>query len=319
LEVAEAIPIPNSKPGINFNVSVLFNLVISASYSFDKKNEAMSNTKLKTKKKILVIGATGKTGSRVLQRLTKLGWPVQTATRSSNPTFDWNDSSTWKPALENINAAYVSFYPDVAMPGAAEIIESFTNLAVKSGVKQFVLLSGRGEEEAQACEKLIMNSGVDWTIVRASWFCQNFSEGIFRDPVLGGHVALPAGDMGEPFVDVDDIADVTVAALTEEGHSKKIYEVTGSRLLTFKEAIQEIAKATGRPVKFEQVPMQAYSSVLVEHGLPSELISLITYLFTEVLDGRNANLTDGVQQALGRKPTDFSEFVKKAAASGAWN
>lgn len=278
----------------------------------------MSNTKSKTKKKILVIGATGKTGSRVLQRLTKLGWPVQAATPSSHPKFNWNDSSTWKPVLENINAVYVSFHPDLAMPGTVEIIESFTDVAVKSGVKQFVLLSGRGEEEAQACEKLIMNSGVDWTIVRASWFCQNFSEGNFLEPVLSGYVALPAGDVGEPFVDADDIADVAVAALTEDGHSKKLYEVTGPRLLTFKEAVQEITKATGRPIKFEQVPIKAYSSVLVEYGLPKELISLITYLFTEVLDGRNANLTDGVQQALGRKPTDFSEFVKKAAVAGVW-
>jgi len=279
----------------------------------------MSNTKSKTEKKILVIGATGKTGSRVLQRLTKLGWPVQRASTSSDPKFDWNDSTTWKPALENINAVYVSFYPDLAMPGTVEIIKSFTNTAVKSGVKQLVLLSGRGEEEAQACEKLIMNSGVDWTIVRASWFCQNFSEGNFLEPILAGHVALPAGDVAEPFVDADDIADVAVAALTEDGHNKKLCEVTGARLLTFKEAVQEITKATGRSIKFERVPMNAYASVLQEYGLPKEMILLITYLFTEVLDGRNASLTDGVQQALGRKPTDFSEFVKKAAATGVWN
>jgi len=279
----------------------------------------MSNTRSKTEKKILVIGATGKTGSRVVQRLTKLGWPVQGATPSSDPKFDWNDSTTWKPVLENIQAVYVSFHPDLAMPGTVEIIKSFTTMAVKNGVKQLVLLSGRGEEEAQACEKLIMNSGVDWTIVRASWFCQNFSEGNFLEPVLGGHVALPAGDVGEPFVDADDIADVAVAALTEDGHNKKIYEVTGPRLLTFKEAVQEITKATGRPIKFERVPMKAYASVLKEYGLPKDLILLIKYLFTEVLDGRNANLTDGVQQALGRKPTDFSEFVKKAAATGVWS
>ena len=279
----------------------------------------MSNTKSKNEKKILVIGATGKTGSRVLQRLTTLGWPVQRASTSSDPKFNWNDSTTWKPAFENINAVYVSFYPDLAMPGTVEIIKSFTNTAVKSGVKQLVLLSGRGEEEAQACEKLIMNSGVDWTIVRASWFCQNFSEGNFLEPILAGHVALPAGDVGEPFVDADDIADVAVAALTEDGHNKKIYEVTGPRLLTFKEAVQEITKATGRSIEFERVPMNAYASVLQEYGLPKEMILLITYLFTEVLDGRNASLTDGVQQALGRKPTDFSEFVKKAAATGVWN
>jgi uncharacterized protein YbjT (DUF2867 family) len=181
------------------------------------------------------------------------------------------------------------------------------------------LLSGRGEEEAQACEKVVMNSGVDWTIVRASWFNQNFSEGNFLEAILVGHVALPAGDVGEPFVDADDIADVAVAALTEEGHNEEIYEVTGPRLLTFREAIREIADATGKNIQYEQVTMEEYAAVLKQYELPDNLIWLVTYLFTEVLDGRNANLTDGVERALGRKPTDFSEFIKKSLASGVWD
>jgi uncharacterized protein YbjT (DUF2867 family) len=164
----------------------------------------------------------------------------------------------------------------------------------------------------------VMDAGVDWTIVRASWFCQNFSEGNFLEPIQAGHVALPAGNIGEPFVDADDIADVAVAALTEAGHSKKVYEVTGPRLLTFKEAIAEIAKATGRDIKYEQVPVKAYADLLSEYGLPKDLIWLVNYLFAEVMDGRNESIADGVQQALGRKATDFSEYVKKAAATGVW-
>jgi uncharacterized protein YbjT (DUF2867 family) len=279
----------------------------------------MSKTKLKTEKKILIIGATGKTGSRVAQRLAKLGQPVLGVTHSSNPKFDWDDSSTWENVLQNVKAVYISFYPDLAIPGAVKAIKEFSKMAVKNGVEKLVLLSGRGEEEAQQCEKIVMNAGADWTIVRASWFCQNFSEGNFLEPVKAGHVALPAGDVGEPFIDADDIADVAVAALTKEGHSRKLYEVTGPRLLTFKEAIHEIEKATGKSIHFEKVPMKAYASVLKEYGLPKDIIWLVTYLFTEVLDGRNARLADGVQQALGRKPTDFSEYVKKAAATGVWN
>ena len=279
----------------------------------------MSNAKSKTEKKILLIGATGKTGSRVLQRLKQLGQPVQGAARTSDPKFDWNDSTTWEPALQNISAVYISFHPDLAMPGAVKAITQLTEMAVRNGVQKLVLLSGRREEEAQLCEQVVMNSGLDWTIVRASWFSQNFSEGSFLDAIRAGHVALPAGDVGEPFIDVDDIADIVVAALTKEGHSRKLYEVTGPRLLTFEEAIKEIAKATDRPIKFERVPMDAYASALSEYGLPKDIIWLITYLFTEVLDGRNAEVVDGVQQALGRKPTDFSEYVKKAVATGVWN
>ena len=279
----------------------------------------MSNAKSKIEKKILIIGATGKTGSRVLQRLTQLGLPVQGVSRSSDPKFDWNDSTTWELALQNISSVYISFHPDLAVPGAGKAIKELTEIAVKNGVQKLVLLSGRGEEEAQLCEQVVMNAGVDWTIARASWFCQNFSEGSFLEAIQSGHVALPAGDVGEPFIDADDIADVAVAALTKEGHSRKLYEVTGPRLLTFEEAIKEIAKASGRPIKFERVPMEAYASVLTEYGLPKDIIWLITYLFTEVLDGRNAEVADGVQQALGRKPTDFSEYVKKAVATGVWN
>lgn len=279
----------------------------------------MGNKISKTKKTILVLGANGKTGSRVMERLNKLNWPVRKGSRSGNPKFDWDDNETWIPALQDVNAVYISYYPDVAIPGVTEKIQQFVNTAVRQGVRQLVLLSGRGEEEAQACENIVINSGVDWTIVRASWFNQNFSEGSFLEPILAGHVALPAGDVGEPFVDADDIADVAVAALTEEGHNSEIYEVTGPRLLTFKEAVGEIADATGRNIQYEQVSMADYAAVLKQYQLPDDIIWLVTYLFSEVLDGRNSNVTDGVERALGRKPTDFSEFIKKTLAAGAWD
>ncbi|HUP13331.1 MAG TPA: hypothetical protein VM187_13990 [Niastella sp.] len=277
----------------------------------------MVKTKL-TNKQILVIGATGKTGRRVLQRLNERNVPAVGVSYSSTPSFDWNNRATWDAVLNNIAAVYISYYPDLAIPGAVDAIAQFSNLAIKKGVQKLVLLSGRGEAEAQQCEEVVMDAGVDWTIVRASWFCQNFSEGNFLEPILAGHVALPAGNVGEPFVDADDIADVAVAALTAEGHSKKVYEVTGPRLLKFEAAVAEIAKATGREIKYEQVPIRSYADLLSGYGLPEDVIWLVTYLFTEVLDGRNESVANGVQQALGRKATDFSEFVRKTMATGVW-
>lgn len=279
----------------------------------------MGNADSKIEGKILVIGSTGKTGSRIVQRITSLGIPVLGVSRSSNPKFDWNDGATWARALQGIRTVYISFSPDLAIPGAVDIITQFTAIAVNCGVQKLVLLSGRGEAAAQACEAAVTKAGVDWTIVRASWFCQNFSEGSFLQAVLAGHVALPAGDIGEPFIDIDDLADVAVAALTQQGHNGKLYEVTGPRLLTFKEAVEEIARATGKSIKFEQVPVKAYAAVLAGYGLPEDVVNLIAYLFTEVLDGRNAEVMNGVQQALGRMPIDFSEYAKKTAASGVWN
>jgi uncharacterized protein YbjT (DUF2867 family) len=185
-------------------------------------------------------------------------------------------------------------------------------------VKRLVLLSGRGEEEAERAEAVIRASGLEWTIIRATWFAQNFSEGNFADDVNAGLVALPVAEVLEPFVDADDIADVAVAALTDDRHVGAIYELTGPRLLTFADAVAEIATATGIDVQFASVPMDDYAAVLSDYQVPHQVIGLLRYLFTTVLDGRNSSLADGVQRALGREPKDFADFARDAAASGAW-
>jgi uncharacterized protein YbjT (DUF2867 family) len=267
----------------------------------------------------LVLTASGKTGRRVADRLEARGVPIRRGSRSGEVPFEWNDRTTWEPALAGVQAAYVVYTPDLAVPAAPPAIRDFTELAVRSGVKKLVLLSGRGEEEAQRCERIVQDSGVDSTIVRASWFCQNFSEGAFLDLVVGGEVALPAGSVKEPFIDADDIADVAVAALTESGHAGQVYEVTGPRLLTFVEAVADIADAAGRPIRYVQIPMEAFVDGLTQAGVPADYVELLKYLFTTVLDGRNEKLTDGVQRALGRAPRDFREYAKSVAATGVWN
>jgi uncharacterized protein YbjT (DUF2867 family) len=181
-----------------------------------------------------------------------------------------------------------------------------------------VLLSGRGEDGALLGEQAVRDSGAEWTIVRASWFCQNFSESYLLEPVLSGEVAFPAGDVAEPFIDVEDIADVAAAALTDDKHAGQLYEVTGPRLLTFAEAVGEIAKATGRDIRYVPVSPEQYASALLEHGVPPDFVTPLVQLFTTVLDGRNAQLTDGVRRALGREPRDFADYARDVAASGVW-
>ena len=271
------------------------------------------------KKTTLVIGGTGKTGRRVGERLTARGLPIRIGSRSGEPPFNWEDQATWAPTLRNVWAVYLTYYPDLAVPGAVDAIRSFVELAMASGIRRLVLLSGRGEEEAQRAEQVLQDSGADWTILRCSWFSQNFSENYLRDPVVSGEVVLPAGNIGEPFVDADDIADVAVAALTEDRHAGQLYELTGPRLLTFAEAVGEIAKATGREISYVQVSPEEYASALAEADLPAEFVWLVNYLFTTVLDGRNAHLTDGVQRALGREPRDFADYARATAAAGVWN
>lgn len=267
---------------------------------------------------ILIIGGTGKTGRRVAEKLTARGVETRAASRSGETRFDWNDHATWGPAIEGVSAAYVTYSPDLAVPEAPSAIQELASMAAARGLERLVLLSGRGEEAAQRCERIILDTNPSWTVVRASWFNQNFSEAFLLDPLRGGVLALPAGEVGEPFVDAEDIADVAVAALTEAGHEGRIYEVTGPRLMTFAQAVEEIARASGRDLRYEQISTEYFVQGLEEQQVPGAVISLTQYLFETVLDGRNASTTDGVQRALGRAPRDFADYALETAATGIW-
>jgi uncharacterized protein YbjT (DUF2867 family) len=268
---------------------------------------------------ILVLGATGKTGRRIIERLQARGVRARPGSRTAEPPFDWEDRDTWAPALRGVSALYITYYPDLAVPGAPDAVGALARLAAEQGVQRLVLLSGRGEEEAQRSEEIVKEAGIQWTILRSSWFDQNFSEGFLLDSVLSGVVALPVDGVREPFVHADDLADIAVAALTEEGHGGRLYEVTGPRLMTFGEAVAEIAQATAREVRVESVPMGAFAAELGRAGMSPDEVWLVNYLFSEVLDGRNESVGDGVQQALGREPRDFSDYVATTAPTRVWN
>ena len=275
---------------------------------------------MKNQSNILVIGGTGKTGRKVADKLTKAGHKVRIGSRSESPSFDWDDSETWARALEGMDKVYITFQPDLAVPGALEAIEELTRQAKQSGVQKLVLLSGKGEREAELCEQVVIHSGLDYTIVRASWFNQNFSESFFLEPILEGFVALPQAEVKVPFVDTDDIADIAVEALLHDKHNGKTYQLTGPRTLTFKEVIQEISEATQRDIVFTPIALSAYTKLMKEQGVPADFIWLVEYLFTEVLGNpENAEITNDIEHVLGRPPKDFSEYIKETVKAGIWN
>ena len=231
--------------------------------------------------------------------------------------FDWTLPETWPAALAGVSMAYVTYQPDLAVEGASDAIAEVSRLARENGLKRVVLLSGRGEPGAQRAEAALQQSGVPWTIVRASWFDQNFSEGYLLDGVLAGEIALPAGAVPEPFIDADDIAEIVVAALTDRRHAGKLYEVTGPRALTFAQAVAEISGAAGRPVRYRQIGSEEFADGMRPH-VPEEYIALLLELFTVVLDGRNSDVAHGVEQALGRPARDFADYISRTAATGVW-
>lgn len=270
-------------------------------------------------KKILVIGGTGKTGRKVAIRLQNKNMDVRIGSRNGNPAFDWHDKSTWDDAMKDVTGVYITYQPDLAVPGAAEAITALVQTAQKNNVQKLVLLSGKGEREAENCEQIIINSGIDYTIVRASWFNQNFSESFFLDPIIAGHVALPQADVPIPFVDTDDIADVAVEALLDEKHNGWIYQLTGPRLLTLKNVIEEVSKAAGRNINFAAISMDEYTHIMEEQNVPKDYIWLINYLFTETLgDAGVSEISNDIEKVLGRKPKDFTEYATQTAKTGVW-
>lgn len=273
-----------------------------------------------TKNNILVIGGTGKTGRKVVEGLQQRNQNVRIGSRSNDPKFDWNDPATWSDALAGMGKVYITYHPDLAVPGALEAIEGLTEAAKKAGVKKAVLLSGKGEEEAERCEQVVAGSGLDYTLVRASWFNQNFSESFLLDPILACYVALPMPEARIPFVDTSDIAEVVVKALLDDVHNGKTYEITGPRAITFAEAVKEIADSTGKEIKYQPVSLEAYNAMMQSAGVPADYIWLFDYLFREVLSKEeNQVVSADVEKVLGRKARDFSEYARATAKTGVWN
>ncbi len=181
-----------------------------------------------------------------------------------------------------------------------------------------MLLSGRGEEAAWPAEDTLRRAGTEWTVVRGAWFAQNSSEHFLLEPVLAGEIALPAGDVAEPFLDVDDLADVVVAALLQDGHAGRTDELTGPRLLTFADTAEELTRAIGRPVSYQPITAAEHAAAAAGWGVPVEDVAAWTEPFERVLDGHNALVTDDVRSVLGRPARDFAEYARTAAATGVW-
>ncbi|AOT62071.1 MULTISPECIES: Rossmann-fold NAD(P)-binding domain-containing protein [Streptomyces] len=264
---------------------------------------------------VLVTAATGKTGRRVVERLAGRGLEVRAGSRGGGTPFDWERPETWGPALDGADLVYVAYYPDLAAPGAAEALGAFGRLAAAAGARRVVLLSGRGEAEAVAAEEALrdaLGGGVELAVVRAAFFVQNFTEGFLAEGAAAGEFAFPAGAVAEPFVDAGDVADVVVAALTEDGHAGAVHEVTGPRPLTFAEAAAEIGALAGREVRYVPVSAERYAAELAGHGWPEEQAAWLAGLFASLLDGHNASATDGVRRVLGREPRGFAEALGAA-------
>ncbi|QQQ78017.1 NAD(P)H-binding protein [Saccharothrix sp. 6-C] len=272
---------------------------------------------------ILVLGATGKTGRRVVPPLDALGVDYRAVSRRTEIRFDWSDRSTWARALEGATAVYL--VPPALNLEAAEVAE-FVPQAVEAGVRRIVLLSARGIPADDGRERAVRESGVDWTVLRPTWFSQNFSEDYFLPEILAGEIVLPAGSNAtntssnygpHPFIDAQDIADVAVAALTQDGHAGVTYELSGPEALTFVDVVARVGEVSGRSVRITDVPAADYTAMLVQGGIEDAYAEVLTTSLIAILDGHDAALSDGVPSVLGHDGRLFGDYAKEAAAAWA--
>lgn len=270
----------------------------------------------------LVLGATGKTGRRVVPRLRLHGTPVRAASRSSRTRFDWSDPAGWDAALRGATAVYVV---PPAVPGP---VHEFVARAEAAGVRRLVLLSGRGADtwgdstfgqDMRSAEDAVRSSALEWTVLRSNNFDQNFDEELWHAPLLSGELALPAGAVPEPFVDIEDVADAAAAVLAQPGrHAGRVYELTGPRALTFAEAVELISRASGLPMTYKQISPAEYTAALVEDGVGEDGAHHVAEMFVLMDRGLLAATTDDLATVLGRAPRTFEDYVVRAAAAGAW-
>ncbi|MEU2945313.1 NAD(P)H-binding protein [Nocardiopsis alba] len=275
---------------------------------------------------ILVVGAAGTTGRRVTRMLDERGHETRPASRSSEWRFDWNDTDTWDRVLKGARSMYlVQYDPEPLAP-------AFIERAVEHGVERVVLLSGRGIDDPDYLpeffgdgevtlgkgEEAVRASGAEWTILRPGWFAQNLGEGMFGEDVRSGRVALPFGRGRVSWIDAEDIAAVAVAALTEEGHHGRTYELSGPAALDPEETFAEISRAAGRSVEYAPVSVEEFVELRVGRGWSAEDARTFATLLSPIRRGKDEALSDGVRRALGREARSFAEFARDAAASGVW-
>jgi uncharacterized protein YbjT (DUF2867 family) len=270
----------------------------------------------------LVLGATGKTGSRIANRLLSRGLPVRTAARSgADARFDWDDPETYAPALHGVNRVYL--LGPVMRTDFADQVSAFLDQAEAAGARHVTYLSAYGtgsappETPMRSVElDLLGRPGLTHAILRPAWFMQNFSE-TFLKPI-GGAIVVPAGDGAEAFVDAEDIAAVASATLADpQAHAGAQYALTGPEALTIAEAAKIISDVSGQAVDYTDVDRGVWVAAAVAEGVPAEYGAVLRMLTETIASGHGSRPNSDVQKATGAAPSSFADFARRTAAAWA--
>jgi uncharacterized protein YbjT (DUF2867 family) len=267
----------------------------------------------------LILGGAGKVGRRVARLLELDGHPVRAVSRSTSQRFHWRDSSTWRPALDDVDGVFV------VGPGSATdwspLLAGFLDAASTAGVRHAVLLSSRGVEflldgNVARAEQALRTGRLPWTILRPTHFAQNFTEAMFIP--VDGHILAPVGDGAEPFIDVEDIAEVAAHVLAKGGAAGETVELSGPAAITFDQAAGILSEATGRPLTFRDQTGDGHIGALRAVGTPEEYVRWRMAMLDGIRRGADAYLSDGVTRILQRPATDFTAWARREATRAPW-
>jgi uncharacterized protein YbjT (DUF2867 family) len=270
---------------------------------------------------VLVLGATGKTGSRVAEQLSAHEVSVRTAARSgADARFDWDNQATWEQTLRGATGLYL--VSPILRIDFASLVGRFLDQAERAGIRHVTYLSAYGMEHApaevalRAVElDLAARGSLTSTMIRPAWFMEDFSE-TFLQPV-NDEIAVPAGDGAEAFVSVEDIAAVAAVTLTEpETHAGRAYAPTGPQALTMAEAAAMISAAAGRTITYRDTDREQWIAAMVSTGIPAEYAAVLRPLTATVASGNGARPNSDVLEVTGAAPVTFAEFAARTA--GAW-
>jgi uncharacterized protein YbjT (DUF2867 family) len=278
---------------------------------------------------ILVTGATGTIGSSTVKALKAQGARFKVGTRSPDKLqgqgvetvlFDWDKPETFAPALQGVEKLFLL---TPISEKQVEYTQSLVDAAKKAGVKHIVKLSVMGVEAEpgialgrlhRASEKAIQDSGIAWTMLRPTFFMENFFNYYGADPKKDSTVYNPHGQGKAVWVDGRDVGEVAAAVLTGQGHEGKAYDLTGPEALGDAEALALLGEALGHKYTYVDVPEEGARKAMLDMQMPAWLVDGFMELNRLIKNNWVATPASGVKDVLGRAPRSFKEYAKDCAA-----
>lgn len=273
--------------------------------------------------KILVLGANGTVGSKVVRALIERGETVKAATRKATPidgaeavAFDYQDPSTFCPALDGVDRIFV-----LTPSGHLDPVRLLTPIITAAGARgiKIVLMSVIGVDADDSIpyrqvELLLEKTAAPFVILRPNWFCDNF-QNYWIEGIRHGAIAVPAADGKTSFIDARDIAESAAAALTSDAFNGRAFNLTGPEALSYGDAAAILSRVTGKQITYTPVDDDTFVGILTGAGVPADYARFLASIFHPVREGWVAKPTGDVKTLTGHEPRSLETYARDNVAA----